>query len=112
MTPERINAVIAEWMGWKRIDSERFNDWVHPNAPGWHSRTPNYYGDLNATREPVGKVVTDERFCWDYMNHLRTILKINEDEYLGSIQQSMILTATAAQRCEALLRTIGRWEGE
>ena len=109
MNLQEINKRIAIACGWK----------PHPNGVDWYEgelniwkspkKLPNYHGDLNAMHE-AEKVLTKEQdsiyrakladiFCraagyeWD-------------DGYPGAI------TATAAQRAEAFLRTIGKWEDD
>jgi hypothetical protein len=93
MTPERINSVIAEWHGRKHQPSVT-------NEEGYqYCGVNDYYHDLNAIHEAVRKLNRLERegFMWQ----LGIIVHDEEWNYLN---------ATAAQRCEALLRTIGKWE--
>ena len=112
MTPEQINIAIAESLGWKK----NMGDWYRPNANcqyitrsksdgGYTIYPPNYCNDLNAMHE-AEKSITDPRKMLDYFNHLSRY----NDPDARSIQDSFnIITATAAQRAEAYLRTIGKW---
>jgi hypothetical protein len=62
---------------------------------------PNYLNDLNAMHE-AEKVLTQAQ---DYDYRTVTLPKVCKD---GS--GMIALTATAAQRAEAFLRTIGKWK--
>jgi hypothetical protein len=110
MNPNEINRRIAIACGWKAVtqqadDCGTFRSWgVRPNdvesmAPPYP--LPNYHGDLNA------------------MHEAEEIIKIIEGEwggYCGYLVKGnswfTVVDATAAQRAEAFLRTIGQWEEE
>lgn len=112
MTKEQINIAIAESLGWHHfiINDEYGND--RALRPGeefvmgcFFTDIPNYTTDLNAMYE-IEKSITDPRKMLDYFNHLSRY----NDPDARSIQDSFnIITATAAQRAEAYLRTIGKW---
>jgi hypothetical protein len=92
MTPQQINIAIVESVGW---DAR----WAH------YGNSPDYYHDLNAIHEVVCGLPTEK---------LRT--------YAGNVVQAVgtscgwrlcdAINATAAQRCEAYLRAIGKWEDQ
>jgi len=133
MTKEQINIAIAEAQGFRRCrrrvggpfgiyydkeDDDRY--WVSPEyiegfKPPWtdfdgtaYYPLPDYTSDLNAIHE-VEKSITDPRKMLDYFNHLARY----NDPDARSIQDSFnIITATALQRAEAYLRTIGKWKEE
>lgn len=95
MTPEQINAAIAESLGWVRI-SHPTHDWKDPHGDSQYS-TPNFHGCLNACHEmekSIRNLPDDPQ--WDlwaqYVSHFE------EDPH-----------ATAPQRCEAYLKTKGIW---
>ena len=88
MTPEAQRIAIAEACGWK-------TGYRDPEA--WHP-LPDYLNDLNAMHESE-KVLTNEQLEV-YCNILH---KPNHGVYWA-------IHATAAQRAEAFLRTIGKWE--
>ena len=109
MNDEEINAAIAEACGWKLQGSPE-----HQNTTdGWqfghtfaikpsgevvsHNSIPNYCGDLNAMHE-VEKVL--ERKQWH-------VYADNIDEMHRKIE---LIHATARQRAEAFLKTVGKWE--
>ena len=113
MTKEQINIAIAESLGWSifyRNDKGEIKSWKHPDGSIWQEPwVPlRFIEDLNAMHE-VEKSITDPRKMLDYFNHLSRY----NDPDARSIQDSFnIITATAAQRAEAYLRTIGKWKDE
>jgi hypothetical protein len=100
MTNEQINAAIAEACGWKEITNCTCGGKKRGCPPGGHasSHTPNYCTDLNAMHE-AEKVLKDKELLFEYGMH---ISNSHHYEYL--------LRATARERAEAFLRTLGKWE--
>ncbi len=132
MKPESINIAIAELCGWKwyripnsekasrgplrtlflpafhEIDqdpcwmvaadgTERIANWEYIHRDGL---VPNYYSDLNACAEMEKTLTEAERVF--YFGNLNS----------SSPEQSTyacLCFATAPQRCEAFLRTKGKW---
>ena len=90
MTSEQINELIAEACG-QIVEKDgvlcRLVD------------IPNYHGDLNACAE-MEKVLTDDQ---------HELYRIELFEICGDNSRK-IVSATAPQRCEAFLRTIGKWQ--
>ena len=113
MTDEKINIAIAEACGWKNADHPdvmKFKQgWTMPEE--WcmdpngvlrfnHNR-PDYCNDLNAMHE-AEKTLTEEQ-CVFFRAHLHERLEDHPaSRYLWH--------ATAAQRAEAFLITLGKWE--
>lgn len=62
---------------------------------------PDYLNDLNAVHE-AEKVLTDEQF-WDYGRELSKVTGADFDDGRS------VLSATAAERTEALLKTLRLW---
>ena len=102
MKPEQQRIAIAEACGWK---PETY--WAQPIEPGDIPVTtspPDYLNDLNAMHE-AEKVLPRPLYHIDYWQ-----------KGYGRFQQilsSLTITpysATASQRAEAFLRTIGKWE--
>jgi hypothetical protein len=94
MSPKLINQRIAEACGWKQ--RKHCMGYYREGHEGWIEKLPDYYGDLNA--------------CHEMEEHLH-----GEDwaTYFGILQSEGMATgvrATAPQRCEAFLRTLGLWE--
>jgi hypothetical protein len=96
MTDEQINIAIAESLGWTEI-----SDWkaagingLHPSGQ-WTEVIPNYTADLNACHEFEKSLNTDDA----HMYYWRLKQEIGW-EYAS---------ATASQRCDNYLKTIGKW---
>jgi len=108
MSPEAQRIAIAEACGWTEI-----SDWgaggingKHPTGP-WVEVIPDYLNDLNAMHEAEKFIPHSKKESyWDYLyeNCQRSVFSSIDDNY-------KMITATAAQRAEAYLRTIGKWEG-
>jgi len=113
MTPEQQRITIAEACGWTKI-----SDWKaagingqHPTEP-WTEVIPNYLNDLNAMHAaflslPAGSHITFGR-------HLQEVCGEGLVGYVSSYPEDFaglarIAHATAAQRAEAFLKTIGKW---
>lgn len=113
MTNEQINQQIAKACGWKWHDHPECMakkiDWSMPER--WIMRLdgtlcfkhdiPNYCADLNAMHE-AEKMLTYEQ-CAFFRTHLRE--RIEDHAAL-----LFVWHATARQRAEAFLRTLGKWE--
>jgi hypothetical protein len=125
MTNEEINKAIAEACGWKYWHNDVETMLLHPKETwpeskyhrkvhGMRSGTgkmpiqdfsglPNYCTDLNAMHEAENKLLTgatgELKRCW--LEHLTRAATVG-----GTSAEC----ATAAQRAEAFLRAIGKWE--
>lgn len=115
MTDDQINAAIADACGWKLQGSQKHQE----ATKGWQfghtfaidpsgklisrNAIPNYCTDLNAMHEAEKVLKT-----WDHF--------VNYHAWLGYcggnkiVQLHERITATARQRAEAFLRTLGKWE--
>ena len=107
MSPEKQRISIAAACGWTDIRRQRLylgdQDWWGTKLKSGEKhrlRLPDYITDLNACNE-MEKVLTEHQ---------------NESIYprnLGAWRNpTKAIYATAAQRCEAFLRTLGLWEKE
>ena len=107
MSPEKQRIAIATACGWT-AEQDSNGYWRATNQNSGHASElwlsernvwsvgiPNYLGDLNACHE-MEKVLTYEQF----------------DDYYIELAKRMVrpFHATAAERCEAFLRTLGLWE--
>lgn len=120
MTPEAQRIAIAEACGW-RAEEWQFGGWTCCNPHGAYGEfsgsreaaftlnVPDYLNDLSAMHE-AEKVLKD----WNkYVCMLAKVIvgdtrpKCSGNDY--HVATSIIIHATAAQRAEAFLRTIGRW---
>jgi len=93
MTDEQINATIAEACGRKRRPD---GDWYPDNGSTAGSQAIlNYCNDLNAMHEAEKTLRGGE---WD------AYVDLLADTWI------QVAHATARQRAEAFLRTLGKWE--
>ena len=94
MTPEQQRIAIAQACGW--WISESLSIWQHKTKDG---APPDYLNDLNAMQQ-MEKAMNNNDW-WKFVEHLTNICG-------GGI--ALGISATAPQRAEAFLRTIGKWE--
>lgn len=118
MTPEEQRIAIAEWCGWERCYEKDINGqfehrfWNHPKRGGIifkirEHHLPDYLNDLNAMHEAERKL-TEKQQVW----YLQKLAQVRLREGVGGTIACMLdklAFATATQRAEALLRTIGKW---
>ena len=95
MTNEQINVAIAEACGWDSDDIARGYTLCQ-----FTEDVPDYCNDLNAMHE-VEKTMGDPQLWVEYQSYL--------SDAMGHV--GWIYHATAAERAEAFLKTIGKWEG-
>jgi hypothetical protein len=113
MNTDKQRIAIAEACGWKCPCGfkEAFACWVRPSAMEHQTEwLPDYLVDLNAMHE-AEKVLTPKyqpakgESQWsDYLAWLGFCGENKTREVYECV------TATAAQRAEAFLRTLGKWE--
>jgi hypothetical protein len=120
MTDEQINQRIAEACGWEDITESVAPEEFRRRATGMlrdkhGNRTPlkqipNYCADLNAMHE-AEKVLTQNN-NWrigEYEARLfSSVGEINNPSSLRGVR--LCFHATARQRAEAFLRTLGKWD--
>ena len=102
MNPEQQRVAIAEACG------KWHSGWPHEymSQADRLRHIPDYLNDLNAMHE-AEKVLGA---CWPtYCEHLLEIVE-PEPRTLEICHRWNLLHATATQRAEAFLRTIGKWE--
>lgn len=117
MKPENQRIAIAEACGWQFANSHSPETketaimcWVRPGNSFWQTeKLPDYFNDLNAMHDAEMSLNPDQqkRFI-EYL-----IEGEAHDEYCTEMlwDSSWVAAhATAAQRAEAFLRTIGKWE--
>lgn len=115
MTKSEQRIAIGRACGWRLLGGSRdpsHHSWVHDSRPGSFGMwpLPDYLNDLNACRDMEHWL---EYHCTQwygdenagsapeaYMAHLMDI--VNDDDWL-------FMGATAAQRCEAFLKTLNLW---
>jgi hypothetical protein len=96
MKPEKQRIAIAEACGYERL-TQYEAVWRHKGSKIYTAgNLPNYLNDLNAMAEAENLVLKSAQQCRDYADFL-------DDGNGGHF-------ATSAQRAEAFLRTVGKWE--
>jgi hypothetical protein len=117
MNEKQQRIAIAEACGWTFINQvDKLPHGLPPDGrkDRYTSPLPDYCNDLNAMHE-AEKVLTEEQL-YDYGNELdrvtlpKTRMKMC---YVHGPEAGMypdLFRATAADRAEAFLRTIGKWE--
>jgi hypothetical protein len=108
MTNEQINFAIVEACGWTDISkyTQAVDGWYgYEPENGPHSKIPDYCNDLNAMHE-AEKVLTEHQ--WDEYEKVLRLVCDGCSYYEGAGKE--LLHATAKQRAEAFLRTLGKWE--
>lgn len=106
MTDDQINEAIAEACGWTEIQTcTCWDDVFRGKPPGkiGLKHIEDYCNDLNAMHEAekvLGKKLSE------YGNQLCEMTIVSKDDF----PECYIWHATARQRAEAFLRTLGKWE--
>ena len=121
MTPEQQRIAIAEACGWKlksnglspmwSWQNESLNHrikWVAHKVMASQGVLPNYLNDLNAMHE-AEKVLTQDQMI-DYSRHVGKSVTSHLPASRAAWMDFQLINATAFQRAEAFLRTIGKWE--
>jgi hypothetical protein len=112
MNPEQQRIAIAEICGWRLVeDNPDFEPyWEEPKGnmiavgSAMH-RLPDYLSDLNAMHE-AEKILGDNQM----MGFRGELVEMMRPKYGFESACLLAIHATAAQRAEAFLRTVGRWE--
>ncbi len=119
MSPEEQRTAIAEACGWmNRSYQNQYGEpktmWHHPNGAAVGD-IPDYLNDLNAMHE-AEKVLNNSKDGEAFGRTLADLVLgyhgTNETITLNYWALSRVARATAPQRAEAFLRTIGKWKKE
>jgi hypothetical protein len=102
MNPEQQRIAIAEAVG------KWHSGWPHEymNQSDRLRHIPNYLNDLNAMH-CAEEMLADDQWV-EYRENIRTVV-LGPVRYVSQWCKADI-HSTAAQRAEAFLRTIGKWE--
>jgi hypothetical protein len=119
MTPDEINRAIAESVGWI-VREEWQNCMIRPdgrkiffNPLSDEDPLPNYHGDLNAIHGAVAESFTSNESLDAFAENLAVVIFGSyPDALLRYSDAAMMVNATAPQRCEAYLKTIGKWRDQ
>ena len=101
MTDDQINAAIAEACGWKPKRQSKLTKAGHFKVS--YENPPDYCTNLNAMHE-AEKVLAPKNsnnFAEKWWNYCKLVRVNGANEAIH---------ATARQRAEAFLRTLGKWE--
>jgi hypothetical protein len=121
MTPEAQRIAIAEACGWRNVRKEPPFDkpWDAPlgtspratySGEGFE-KVPDYLRDLNAMNEAEKVLTNDDADSGSQWSYVQQLIHITKAESMEMHREVFIVsTATAAQRAEAFLRTLGKWE--
>ena len=96
MSPDSQRIAIAEACG--IVSKDKWGS-LYKTPRGILRDCPDYLADLNAMHE-AEKVIMHADLLFEYGMHIST-----DHNY------EHLLRATASQRAEAFLRTLGKWEG-
>lgn len=117
MTNEQINISIAETCGWKDLEIEDFSEYGVPcfiligsNNTGTRLMPPDYCDNLNDMHEAVIKTFQDASMQLDYSRMLIFVIKKSSPIGKRFFSDFDLANATAKQRAEVFLRTLGKWE--
>jgi len=106
MTDQEINRAVAESVGWIRREPDC---WVHPQHGYLRGDNlgccPDYCNDLNAMHE-VENSMTDKMH--DKLRNVLWLRMIQTTPRREHVSRG-VHSATARQRAEAYLRTVGKW---
>jgi hypothetical protein len=103
MTPEKQRIAIADACGWTDCSS---GTGFHPKSRTKYAddliALPDYLNDLNAMHE-AEKALNTDALCDEYNSRIESMVS-------GKSPLGWKWHATAAQRAEAFLRTINKWD--
>jgi hypothetical protein len=106
MDQEKQRIAIAKVCGFNNIRYDWIDansstkDWLHDNGRG----IPDYLNDLNAMHEAENLLLDNQNWA-EWMGYCVKLLGV-----IDSMHLDQCVRATAAQRAEALLRTLNLWE--
>jgi len=109
MTPEAQRIAIAQACGWTGFNPDNIPDCLQYTArrvDGKWGLIPDYLNDLNAIHEAVKSL--PQNIMPRYFACLCNVVS----GALSLYGYSRATEATAAQRCEAFLRTINKWKND
>ena len=115
MNKEKQKIAIAEACGWSNLQDSDYKPFGKAQLVGRHPggseqnllRVPDYLNNLNAMHE-AEETMTDQKKR-DFTSFLQEIVDLDCTWHTLD-ELFKIAHATAAQRAEAFLRTIGKWE--
>jgi hypothetical protein len=124
MNSDKQRIAIAEYCGWKDVRGVTHlgippeNGMLFPypehHEEDWRLKPfhgiPDYLNDLNAMHEAEKMLYNDKNQSERYAEFLLDVLEV-PSPFIGTARCAFLTNhATAAQRAEAFLKTIGKWE--
>jgi hypothetical protein len=122
MKPEEQRIAIAEACGWTEIGVIDYLCGIHPqmlNAKAYDGspltppiwEIPDYLKDLNAIHEAETLVIyANDKFPKKYTQQIKAAICRDAGVKKAQMDFDMCITATAAQRAEAFLKTLNLWK--
>ena len=120
MNDEEINRAIAEHLGWTGIRMSALWEFTEPgedhqvlcglNPKGNTRAVPNYCCDLYSMQAAEKAAFGGSNLWEKFQFKLLDAVGASGMSSLDGI--TLLLQATARQRAEAFLRTVGKWRGE
>ena len=103
-----INRAMAEVAGWTQMGS--ISKWKSPDGRvhenwGGEMACPKFLTDLNAVHEVENTLTEDQHY-----SYASELAKVCNDDFHNN--RTWYHLATARQRCEAILKTLNRWNPE
>lgn len=108
MNDSEINIAIAQWAGWIRSEQ----GWRLPPCRTMAVQPPDYCRDLNAIHAAESKIIDKPEVWNEYVRKVHWVVSewVAKNLVLREQLVGTAIHATARQRAEALLRTIGKWK--
>jgi hypothetical protein len=114
MNKDKQRIVIAEACGWAQISTYGSAKGIYGLSPNGVSRCelPDYLNDLNAMAEAFKSLPEKDRphFAIHLYHLVCSPEQKHDDHFVDWFICAEIANATAAQRAEAFLKTVCKWE--
>ena len=111
MDEQQQRIKIAEAYGYYNINAKCWRAWFNEEVNGKLSvvekTVPDYLNDLNAMHDAIESLSYQDQVDWVY-----TLGEVLGFRNRNDWNEITMLQATAEQRAEAFLRTLGLWEGD
>lgn len=104
MSPEKQRIAIAEVCGWSKADAKRGY-----TLSQFTEQVPDYLNDLNAMHEAEKLLYGNPNLPKKYTQQIKNAIRREAGVTKAQMDFDVCITATAAQRAEAFLRTINKW---
>jgi hypothetical protein len=117
MTPEEQRIALAEWAKYVELDYETQARILYGRlgSRGALVRIPDYLNDLNAVHELEEKLRKNSYAWAKYGEQLQEVVNHYPVGFVPDYHRDLrslasVAHATAAQRCEAILKTLNIWK--